>query len=193
MVETYLIKHNGSLPHYMDEVMFYTSSGMYITFIDGKSYKDNMSEEERQHINEFKAKVRILFKSEFKEASFNTLCEVVDNLANSDDNYIILHIEENRIESHLKGASRIKLISDGKINILPNGVFYLKETDSLIMATKYFYSLVADEGILVDALLSENCAQWSKFMINRISDINHLECANISCCTIRYKKPVNNQ
>lgn len=188
MVETYLVKHNGSLDEYHDEVMFYTSNGMYISFIDGRSSKSDISEVERSHIDDFKKKVKMLFRSEYKESPFNTLCEVVDQLANSDDAYIILHIDENRIESHIKGRIKIKLISDGKISALPNGIYYLKETDSIIMATDYFYSLVADEGILVDALLSENCAQWSKFMINRISDLNHLNCANLSCCTIRYKK-----
>lgn len=188
MVETYLIKHNGSLAEYRDEVMFYTSHGMYITFIDGKSFTESITEEERKHIDEFKQKVKMLFRSEYKECSFATLCEVVDKLAKPEDAYVILHIEENRIESHIKGKVKVKLIGDGKISPLPNGVYYMKETDYLMMATKYFCSMVPDEAILVDALLSDNCAQWSKFMISRISDLNHLKCANLTCCTIRYKK-----
>lgn len=192
MVETNIIKHNGKIPEYLDEVMLYTSNGIFVTLIDGHSYSENMSEDERNRINEFKHKVRILFQSDYRNSSFNTLCEVVDNLALSTDGYSILHINENKVESYIKGGTEIKLVTDGKILSMSNGVYYLDETDSIIMATKYFYSLLTEEGILIDALLSETCTEWSRYLMNRISDINHLECYNLSACTIRYKKTKNN-
>ena len=188
MVETYTIKHRGQLNEYLDEVMIYTSRGMYITLIDGKSYNDNLSDEYKAHLSEFKSKVRKLFTSEFVECSFATLCEVVDKLAFQEDGYLIMHIDENCLEAYVMGSTQIKLITDGKISSLPNGVYRIKEEDSLILGTNYFFSLVNDEGVLVDALLSGTCKVWSKYLINRISDNTYFECCNLSCCTVRYRE-----
>ncbi len=188
MVETYTIKHRGQLNEYLDEIMIYTSKGMFITLIDGKSNKDNLTEEYKSHISEFKTKVRRLFTSEFVEYPFATLCEVVDKVALPEDGYIIMHIDENCLEAHVMGSTQIKLISEGKINSLPNGIYHIKESDSIILGTNYFFSLLNEEGVLVDALLSDTCKVWAKYLINRISDNTYLECCNLSCCTVRYRE-----
>ena len=77
-----------------------------------------------------------------------------------------------------------KIVKDGQIHVLPNGVFGLNKGDGIVCATSNFYKYLTNEGILADALVSGTCSDWMNLMVRRISDQCQLKCGNLSAVTL---------
>jgi hypothetical protein len=77
-----------------------------------------------------------------------------------------------------------KIVKDGQIHVLPNGIFGLNKGDGIVCATSNFYKYLTNEGILADALVSGTCSDWMNLMVRRISDQCQLKCGNLSAVTL---------
>ena len=107
-----------------------------------------------------------------------------DSLNPGNAEYLVLRIEGNSIACFRHGGVMAKIVINGDLKMLPNGIFGLNDGDKILVATENFYSSLTDEGILADALVSDTCAEWMNLMVRRISDTNQLKCGNLSAVTL---------
>ena len=98
--------------------------------------------------------------------------------------FLVLRIEGHHIACFRKGGVKAKIVINGDLKLLPNGIFGLNDGDRILVATDNFYSHLTNEGILADALVTDSCSEWMNLLVRRISDANQLKCGNLSAVTL---------
>lgn len=176
MIEYFTFKHRGESESFRDEV--------YLTLVPHVTvaifYGSVMRTQTKVSPEMFSG----LLAEVSSDADFNRMCSVLDDKLPGNAEYLVLRIEGNSIACFRHGSVMAKIVINGDLKMLPNGIFGLNDGDKILVATKNFYSSLTDEGILADALVSDTCAEWMNLMVRRISDINQLKCGNLSAVTL---------
>ena len=177
MIEYFTFKHRGDALDYQDEVFLKLVPNLTVAIF----YGSDMANAPKSQALLFSE----LLNSDDGTKSIDSLSEEFDECLDSDSEYLILRVFKDGVECLRRGGVVAKIIKDGQISVLPNGFFGLSQDDRIICATSRFYRFLTDEGILADALVSENCNEWMNMMVRRVSDQTQLKCGNLSAVTLR--------
>ncbi len=179
MIEYFTFKHSGESESYKDEVYLTVVPSVTVAVFYGSALRtpNKVSPE--------------MFSGLLAEVSsdldFNRMCAVLDDKLPGNAEYLVLRIEGSSIACFRRGGVAAKIVLNGDLKMLPNGIFGLNDGDKILVATENFYSYLSDEGILADALVTDSCSDWMNLMVRRISDVNQLKCGNLSAVTLLVK------
>lgn len=176
MIEYHTFKHSGDSDSYKDEVYLTVVPSVTVAMFYGSALKTK-SKVSPQMFSGLLAEVS-------KDSDFIRMCEVLDNRLPGNAEYLVLRIEGNQIACFRRGGVSAKIVINGDLRLLPNGIFGLNTGDRILVATDNFYSCLSDEGILADALVTDSCTEWMNLLVRRISDVNQLKCGNLSAVTL---------
>ena len=175
MIEYYMFMHKGGQPEYTDGLFPIASPELTIGIISSK----NLGESAGKIVKMF----RDILGSDLSTKSFDELTETVINDMPDNADYMVLRISDTKVNSIRRGSVCGKIVKDGELKILPNGVFSLVDEDRLVCASESFFEHLPDEAILVDSMFAESSKEWMDYMIRRISDENWLSEDNLSAVT----------
>ena len=176
MIEYFTFKHSGDSDSYNDEV--------YLTLLPYVTVAVFYGSVQRNHSTLSPELFSGLLAEVSPEKDFNKMCRILDEKLPGNAEYLVLRIEGSSIACFRRGGVAAKIVLNGDLRLLPNGIFGLNDGDRILVATDNFYSSLTDEGILADALVTDSCSDWMNLMVRRISDINQLKCGNLSAVTL---------
>lgn len=176
MIEYFTFKHRGESESYLDEVYLTVVPSVTVAVFYG-SAMNNKSNISPMMFSGLLAEVG-------RDEDFNRMCGVLDERLPGNAEYLVLRIEGNQIACFRRGGVAAKIVINGDLRLLPNGIFGLNTGDRILVATENFYSSLTDEGILADALVTDSCSEWMNLLVRRISDVNQLKCGNLSAVTL---------
>ena len=176
MIEYHTFKHRGESESYNDEVFLTVVPSVTVAVFFGSAMQNN-SKVSPEMFSGLLAEVS-------KDRDFARMCSVLDERLPGNAEYLVLRIEGNHIACFRKGGVAARIVINGDLRMLPNGVFGLNTGDRILVATDNFYSCLTDEGILADALVTDSCYEWMNLLVRRISDMNQLKCGNLSAVTL---------
>lgn len=176
MIEYFTFKHSGESDTYKDEVYLTVVPSTTVAVFYGSAMR-NDSKVSPEMFSGLLAEVS-------PDLDFNRMCSVLDERLPGNAEFLVLRIEANHIACFRKGGVAAKIVIDGDLRMLPNGIFGLNEGDRILVATDNFYSYLTDEGILADALVTDSCSEWMNLLVRRISDVNQLKCGNLAAVTL---------
>ena len=179
MIEYYTFKHRGDAEEYKDEIFFRNSLPITIALFYGSKI-ESAPRSQGLLFSE-------ILSSEEGSKGITEIEKVFEECLDEESEYLILRVLNKGIESTRRGDVCAKIVRNGQISLLPNGYFGLTDEDWIICATSNFYRYLTDEGILADALVSENCSDWMNLMIRRISDQTQLKCGNLSAIALKLR------
>ena len=158
---------------------------MYITGETGRLRSDPTAQPRLPENSKFSPKMFSGLLAEVsKDEDFNRMCGVLDERLPNNAAYLVLRIEGSQIACFRRGGVSAKIVINGDLRLLPNGIFGLNTGDRILVATDNFYSSLTNEGILADALVTDSCSEWMQLLVRRISDSNQLKCGNLSAVTL---------
>ena len=176
MIEYYTFKHNGGAENYNDEVFLSVFPHITLAIFYGSVLGEKSS-------GAMKVFTDIL-SGENAQMDFQCMARDIEKAIPDNAEYIALRITDEEIDSVRRGRVLAKIINNGELKDLPNGIFGLANEDRIICATDNFFKYISDEGIMADALCSLSCEEWMDNMVDRISDENRLDCGNLSAVTL---------
>lgn len=176
MIEYYLFMHKGGQPQYQDGVVPIANPELSIGIIASSKLGDQAKAASKMF--------KDTLGSDLNRGSIMDLAKEIDLRIPDNAEYIIFRISDNEIESMRRGNVYCKIVKDGEMKVLPNGIFKLEDEDRIVCATEEFFSFLPDEAILADSLFAESCQEWMNYMVRRISDINWLSGNNMSAVTL---------
>ena len=176
MIEYYIFKHKGGQPQYLDAVVSVPNPELSMGIIASEKLGEN-AQTSKKIFSE-------IMRSEFITREVHEIVEEVDKHINDKAEYMIFRITDTSIDSMRKGGVYGKIVKNGELKVLPNGILHLEDEDRIICATEEFFSFLEDEEILVDSLFAESCQEWMSYMVRRISDVNWLSGKNLSAVTL---------
>jgi len=177
VIEYYTFKHRGDALDFTDEVFLRLVPNLTVALF----YGSNLNVAPKSQALLFSE----ILNSEEGSKSIEYLSSVFDDCLDEESEYLILRVLKNGVECYRRGGVFAKIVKDGQIHVLPNGVFGLNKGDCIVCATSNFYKYLTDEGILADALVSGSCSDWMNMLIRRISDQCQLKCGNLSAVTLK--------
>ena len=183
MIETYTFSNNGGLPEYNDEVFVGFGSFTVAVIVNGMNNRE-MCRRVSLAVN------RVLY-NEFENMSFDDMTYLLSKIVKHNDEYAVIRITDEEIETEQHGGIRGYLVKNGEIVQITNGLQKIDNEDRIIFATDRFFRYLNKEAILADAVTSISAAEWMDFMINRISDINMLKGDNLSAITFIVRNTEN--
>ena len=179
MIEYFTFKHSGESDSYRDEVYLTVVPSVTVAVYYGSALPET---------SKFSPKMFSGLLAEVsKDEDFNRMCGVLDERLLGNAEYLVLRIEGSQIACFRRGGVSAKIVINGDLRLLPNGIFGLNTGDRILVATDNFYSGLTNEGILADALVTDSCSEWMSLMVRRISDVNQLKCGNLSAVTLLVK------
>lgn len=176
MLETYSFSHSGGLEEYLDKVYVSYGQKTYAYVINGRNDKDSCTR--------IKKAVKDVFIHNINTSSFKNVSEEIRRNVKSNDEYLLLEIDDNSVVSEIHGGLKGYLIRNGSIVSVTNGLINLKNEDRLIFGTDRFFRDLSLEMILIDALTSLSAEEWMGFLICRKSEFNMLKGENLSAITV---------
>ena len=176
MIEYHTFKHRGESDSYKDEVYLTVVPSVTVAMFYGSALK-TQSKISPTMFSGLLAEVS-------KDSDFNRMCGVLDERLPGKAEYLVLRIEGNQIACFRRGGVSAKIVINGDLRLLPNGIFGLNTGDRILVATDNFYKYLTNEGILADALVTDTCSEWMNLLVRRISDANQLKCGNLSAVTL---------
>ena len=179
MIEYYTFKHRGESESYKDEVYLTVVPSVTVAVFYGSVHNDKTVVSPEMFSG--------LLAEVSPDLDFNRMCSVLNERLPGNAEYLVLRIEGKSIACFRRGGVSAKLVINGDLRMLPNGIFGLNDGDRLVVATDKFFSCLTDEGILADALVTDSCSEWMSLMVRRISDVNQLKCGNLSAVTLLVK------
>ncbi len=175
MIEYFTFKHNGESETYKDEVYLTVVPSVTVAVFYGSS-KKSTSQVSPEVFSALLAEVS-------RDLDFARMCTIMDERLPRSE-FLVLRIEGHHIACFRKGGVKAKIVINGDLKLLPNGIFGLNDGDRILVATDNFYSHLTNEGILADALVTDSCSEWMNLLVRRISDANQLKCGNLSAVTL---------
>ena len=176
MIEYYLFTHKGGQPQYKDEVIPIVSPELAIGILSSSLLGEKCDVAARVF--------KDIMSSKMMEMELSDICAEMDKHLPDNAEYMIFRINDNRIESLRRGNVYGKIVKDGELKVLPNGVLSLEDEDRIICANEEFFRELVDEEILADSLFAESSQEWMNYMVRRISDVNWLSEGNMSAVTL---------
>ncbi|PWJ70715.1 hypothetical protein B0O40_0564 [Ruminococcaceae bacterium R-25] len=176
MIEYYTFKHRGDALDFTDEVFLRLVPNLTVALFYGSKLKVAPKSQALLFSE--------ILNSEEGSKSIEYLSSVFDECLDEESEYLILRVMKNGVECYRRGSVFAKIVKDGQIHVLPNGIFGLNKGDGIVCATSNFYKYLTNEGILADALVSGTCNDWMNLMVRRISDQCQLKCGNLSAVTL---------
>ena len=177
MIEYYTFMHSGDSEAYTDEVILRLVPKLTVAIFYGSKIASAPKSQSLLFSE-------ILSSEEFSKG-FDYLSSMFDEYLDEQSEYMILRVLENGIESIRKGGVYAKIVHNGMISILPNGIFCLSPDDRIVCGTDNFFKYLPDEGIIADALVADSCNEWMNMLVRRISDQTQLTCGNLSAVTLK--------
>ena len=176
MIEYFTFKHSGESDTYQDEVYLTVVPSVTVAVFYGSSIRSQTNVTPKMFSG--------LLAEVSPDEDFNRMCRVLDERLSGNTEYLVLRIEGNQIACFRRGGVTAKIVLNGDLRMLPNGIFGLNQGDRILVATDNFYSHLTNEGILADALVTDSCSEWMNLLVRRISDANQLKCGNLSAVTL---------
>ncbi|MBO7452342.1 MAG: hypothetical protein J6U54_18590 [Clostridiales bacterium] len=183
MIETYTFTHKGGLEEYDDEVFVGFGSFTVAVVVNGNGDKD-MCRRVSLAVN------RIL-KNDFENMSFDDITYLISKLVKYGDEYTVIRITDDEIETEQHGAIKVFIVHDGDIKQITNGLSKINNEDRIICGTDRFFKYLSSDAILADALSSISAEEWMDFLISRISDRTMLKGDNLSAVTFIVRNTEN--
>lgn len=176
MIEYYTLKHKGGQANYNEAVVPVASPELSIAIAATEKLGDTAA---------VAAKIiKDIMSSELVSRKVPDLASEIDRLTPDNTEYMVFKINDDRIDSMRRGGVYGKIVKNGELKVLPNGILGLEDEDRIVCGTEEFFSFLADEEILADSLFAESCQEWMNYMVKRISDINWLSGKNLSAVTL---------
>lgn len=176
MIEYFLFTHKGGEQTYNEGVFPIANPELAIGIISSANLGENCA----RNVRIFKE----ILGSDMIQGNMNDLSGVLDKNLADEAEYMIIRISDEKIESVRRGGVFGKIVKDGELKVLPNGIMRLEDEDRIVCATDAFFSKLADESILADSMFAESSKEWMEYMIRRISDVNWLSEGNLSAVTL---------
>ena len=176
MIEYYTFKHPGVEEKYRDEVFLTLGEHTTIAIFNGSKLGSSSETARKLFVD--------ILSGKNAQDNFDSMSQDIENAIPENAEYMALRIDDAWINSIRRGGVLAKIVKNGELKVLPNGVFGLENDDRIVCATEAFFNYIPDEGILASALTAESCEEWMSFLVQRISDINELKCENLSCVTL---------
>ena len=175
MIEYYLFTHKGGEQTYNEGVFPIANLDLSIGIISSANLGENCA----RNVRIFKE----ILGSDMIQGNLSDLSGVIDKNLADEAEYMVLRISDEKIESIRRGGVYGKIVKDGELKVLPNGVMRLEDEDRIVCGTEEFFSNLADESILADSMFAESSQEWMEYLIRRISDVNWLSGGNLSAVT----------
>ncbi|SCW40609.1 hypothetical protein SAMN02910456_00957 [Ruminococcaceae bacterium YRB3002] len=182
MIEYYLFTHKGGRAQYLDEVFPVVNPELSFGILSSAKLGDKAALAGRR----FKE----ILSSSLIELELPALCAEIDRNMPDNAEYMIFRISDERIVSLRRGNVYGKIVKEGELKVLPNGVLSLEDEDRIICGNEEFFRHLEDEEILADSLFAESSQEWMNYMVRRISDINWLSEGNMSAVTLIVRSSV---
>ena len=176
MIEYYIFMHKGGQEQYTDAVVPVANPELSMA-IGATSKLGEKSLSVRKLLSD-------IMSSELVTKDIPALSAVIDEHLPDNAEYMVFRITDEKIDSMRRGGVYGKIVMNGELKVLPNGILGLDDEDRIICATEEFFSFLSDEEILADSLFAESCQEWMNYMIKRISDINWLSGKDLSAVTL---------
>lgn len=175
MIETYSFSHNGGLEEYNDEVFVGFGSFTVAVVVNGMN--------DKEMCRRVSLAVSRVLRTDFEHMSFDDITYIISKIVKHNDEYAIIRITDNEIETEQHGGIKAFIIKDGDIKQITNGLMKISNEDRIICGTDRFFKFLTKEAILADAVTSISAEEWMDFLVSRISDINMLKGDNLSAVT----------
>lgn len=176
MIEYYTFKHPGGEESYEDEVYLTIVPHVTIAIFYGSKLGETRSQSAKIFSD--------ILAGENAQKDFRLMAEEIEQNIPDNAEYIALRITDEQFDSVRRGGVCAKILKNGELKSLPNGIFRLENEDRIVCATDNFFKQMSDEGIIADASCSLSCEEWMDNMVTRISDSNRLICGNLSAVTL---------
>lgn len=183
MIETFSFSHSGGLPEYLDKVYVSYGKYTYAIIVNGMNNLESR--------NRVAKAIHDTFDNNVDNYTFSDISNEINSKVRSNDEFLVVRINDESIITEQHGGTRGYLIHDGNIVRLTNGLIKLQNEDRLIIGTDRFFSTLTDEMVLVDSLTSFSAEEWMDFLVCRISEVNMLSGTNLSAVTIIVRNTEN--
>ena len=176
MIEYYQFKHNGGSEEYRDGIYMSIVPHMTFAILSGSNMEPGSDEAKKILEASFAGGDMMLGFKELDQKLKESLPTGLD--------YLLIRVTGSSIECSKYGSVDARIVMGGEMRQLPNGFFGLRSGDRIVCGVENFFKYLPDEAILADALVSENCSEWTNYMVRRISDCNELSCGNLTALTL---------
>lgn len=176
MIEYHTFKHSGDSESYLDEVYITVVPSVTVVVFYGSALNKQTNISPKMFSG--------LLAEVSRDEDFNRMCSSLAERLPSNSEYLVLRIEGSQIACFRRGRVTAKIVINGDLRILPNGIFGLDNGNRILVGTENFFKFLSNEGILADALVTDSCSEWMDLIVRRISDVNQLKCGNLSAVTL---------
>jgi len=176
MIEYYTFKHPGGEESYEDEVYLTIVPQVTIAIFYGSKLGESRTASAKIFSD--------VLGGENAQNDFRLMAEEIEHRIPDNAEYIALRISDEQFDSVRRGGVCAKIIKNGELKSLPNGIFKLENEDRIVCGTDNFFKQLTDEGIIADASCSISSEEWMDNMVTRISDANRIICGNLSAVTL---------
>ena len=176
MIEYFTFEHKGGRGQYLDSVVTVANPELSIAIAATEKLGENALPARKI--------LRDIMSSELASKGIPELSSALAEHLPDSAEYMVFKIGDTKIDSMRHGDVYGKIVKNGELKVLPNGILGLEDEDRIVCATEEFFSFLSDEEILADSLFAESCQEWMNYMVRRISDINWLSGRNLSAVTL---------
>ena len=180
MIESFSFSHSGGLEAYNDEVFLGFGTFTISVVVNGKDDPESC-----KRVSDTVSKI---LNINFKRFSFDDISYLIFRNVKRSDEYILVRITDEELETEIHGGVRGYLIRGGDIVNVTNGLMALENEDRIIIGTDRFFEDLTPEAVLADAVTSFSAEEWLNFLVSRISDANQLRGKNLSAVAFIVRK-----